>query len=187
MEVKFKLTIEDYNAISSILGSMGNRRKIGDIVAYSCGAIVIICLIILSLAYNNIKWAVMSSLSVLIMLCIYTLISKEPTQQKVVNRMNVRASEKKKNHKYFCEQQINLKKDIITHTILNNKIEIKINSHSKIITKENYILFYSDTTKRHLYFDMAPKTPCIIIPRSAFNTLSEEENFIKNITFNIER
>ena len=75
----------------------------------------------------------------------------------------------------------------MTHTILNKKLVIKINTGSNIIIKENYIFIYSDTKKRLLNYDMSLKAPCIVIPRSVFSSLCEEKEFIKNITDNINR
>lgn len=187
MGIKFTLTVEDCDAIAFILSKMIKRSKVIDILAYGSVLIGWIWVVNLCLSNNSLKSAIIYSIIFFIMASIYAFLSKESIQKKITHIRHVRRLKKKNYQRYISEQQIELKEDTIIHTILNYKVEIKINANSNIIIKENYIFIYSDTTKRLLNYDMSPKAPCIVIPRSAFNTLHEEERFIKNITDNINR
>lgn len=187
MEVKFKLKAEDYDAISFMLGKMIQRSKIVDTITYVYILISWIWVINSCLSNNNPQSAIIYSIIIFIMLCIYVFLSKDSMQKKITHIRNIRRLKQKKYKRYISEQQIELKEDTITHTILNDKLEIKINTNSNIIIKENYIFIYSNTKKRLLHYDRSPKAPCVIIPRSVFSTLYEEKEFIKNITDNINR
>lgn len=186
MGFKFTLTVEDYDAISFMLGKMLKRSKIVDILAYGSVLIAWIWVINSCLSNNSPKSAIMYSIIIFIMVGIYAFLSKDSMQKKITHLRNARLLKKKEYKAFISEQQIELKEDTIIHTILNYKVEIKINANSNIIIKENYIFIYSDTKKRILKYDRSPKAPCIVIPRSVFNTLDEEKEFMKNITDNID-
>ena len=187
MGVKFKFTVEDYDAISFILGKMIKKTKLLDTIAYVGILISWIWLVYSCLSKNNTKSAIIYSVIIFIIAGVYAYLSKESMQKKITHIRNARLLKKKRYRIYISEQQVELKENTITHTILNKKLVIKINTGSNIIIKENYIFIYSDTKKRLLNYDMSPKAPCIVIPRSVFSSLCKEKEFIKNITDNINR
>ena len=187
MGVKFKFTVEDYDAISFILGKMIKKTKLLDTIAYVGILISWIWLVYFCLSKNNTKSAIIYSVIIFIIAGVYAYLSKESMQKKITHIRNARLLKKKRYKIYISEQQVELKENTITHTILNKKLVIKINTGSNIIIKENYIFIYSDTKKRLLNYDMSPKAPCIVIPRSVFSSLCKEKEFIKNITDNINR
>ena len=187
MGVKFKFTVEDYDAISFILGKMIKKTKLLDTIAYVGILISWIWLVYSCLSKNNTKSAIIYSVIIFIIAGVYAYLSKESMQKKITHIRNARLLKKKRYKIYISEQQVELKENTITHTILNKKLVIKINTGSNIIIKENYIFIYSDTKKRLLNYDMSPKAPCIVIPRSVFSSLCKEKEFIKNITDNINR
>ena len=186
MGFKFTFTVEDYDAISFMLGKMIKRSKIVDILAYGSVLIAWIWGVNLCLSNKSIKFAIIFSIIFFIMVSIYAFLSKDSMQKKITHMRHVRRLKKKNYQRYISEQQIDLKENTITHTILNNKLEVKINANLNIIIKESYIFIYSDIKKRLLNYDMSPKAPCIVIPRSVFSSLCEEKEFIKNITDNID-
>ena len=181
MGVKFKFTVEDYDAISFILGKMIKKTKLLDTIAYVGILISWIWLVYFCLSKNNTKSAIIYSVIIFIIAGVYAYLSKESMQKKITHIRNARLLKKKRYKIYISEQQVELKENTITHTILNKKLVIKINTGSNIIIKENYIFIYSDTKKRLLNYDMSLKAPCIVIPRSVFSSLCEEKEFIKNI------
>ena len=187
MGVKFKFTVEDYDAISFILGKMIKKTKLLDTIAYVGILISWIWLVYSCLSKNNTKSAIIYSVIIFIIAGVYAYLSKESMQKKITHIRNARLLKKKRYKIYISEQQVELKENTITHTILNKKLVIKTNTGSNIIIKENYIFIYSDTKKRLLNYDMSLKAPCIVIPRSVFSSLCEEKEFIKNITDNINR
>ena len=187
MGVKFKFTVEDYDAISFILGKMIKKTKLLDTIAYVGILISWIWLVYSCLSKNNTKSAIIYSVIIFIIAGVYAYLSKESMQKKITHIRNARLLKKKRYKIYISEQQVELKENTITHTILNKKLVIKINTGSNIIIKENYIFIYSDTKKRLLNYDMSLKAPCIVIPRSVFSSLCKEKEFIKNITDNINR
>ena len=187
MGVKFKFTVEDYDAISFILGKMIKKTKLLDTIAYVGILISWIWLVYSCLSKNNTKSAIIYSVIIFIIAGVYAYLSKESMQKKITHIRNARLLKKKRYKIYISEQQVELKENTITHTILNKKLVIKINTGSNIIIKENYIFIYSDTKKRLLNYDMSLKAPCIVIPRSVLSSLCEEKEFIKNITDNINR
>ena len=143
MGVKFKFTVEDYDAISFILGKMIKKTKLLDTIAYVGILISWIWLVYSCLSKNNTKSAIIYSVIIFIIAGVYAYLSKESMQKKITHIRNARLLKKKRYKIYISEQQVELKENTITHTILNKKLVIKINTGSNIIIKENYIFIYN--------------------------------------------
>ena len=111
------------------------------------------------------KRQIIYSVIIFIIAGVYAYLSKESMQKKITHIRNARLLKKKRYKIYISEQQVELKENTITHTILNKKLVIKINTGSNIIIKENYIFIYSDTKKRLLNYDMSLKAQMCIRDR----------------------
>ena len=82
MGVKFTLTVEDYDAISFILGKMIKKTKLLDTIAYVGILISWIWLVYFYLSKNDLKSAIIYSVIIFIIAGVYAYLSKESTQKK---------------------------------------------------------------------------------------------------------
>lgn len=185
MEIKFKLSTEDYISIAWFLRNTSKKSKIINVIVYTYMIIVILFLINLSLSNNSVKGAILFTICILTMTSIYRFLTKDETQYKVTTRKTIELLKDKKNYKYLSEQKVNLLKGKITHSILNEKFSMEIDERTNILVKEEYIFIYTNNFKEFknkiLHYCNIPVTPCIVIPVTAFNSPDEKEEFIKEI------
>ena len=96
MGVKFKFTVEDYDAISFILGKMIKKTKLLDTIAYVGILISWIWLVYSCLSKNNTKSAIIYSVIIFIIAGVYAYLSKESMQKKITHIRNARLLKKKR-------------------------------------------------------------------------------------------
>mgnify|MGYP000571352791 CR=1 FL=1 len=186
MEVKFKLTSEDYNSITWSIYKKSKKSKIIKTAVYGYLIIALLLIIKLCLSDNNIKDAVMYTMVIFMMACVFKFFTTEKMQQKRTIMKNTRQLKKEKNSKYLAEQKVIVEDGKIRHIILNEIFDMEIDEEVNIVVKDRYIYIYTDNYKefknRILLYCNVLVTPCIVIPIAAFNSSDEKEEFIKKIT-----
>lgn len=185
MEVKFKLTSEDYNSITWSIYKKSKKSKIIKTFVYAYTIIGELIIIKRCIADDNIKEAIMYTMVIFMIACAFTFLTTEKMQQKRTTMKNTRQLKKEKNSKYLAEQKVVVENGKIRYTILNETFDMEIDEKANIVVKDRYIYTnnHKEFKNRILLYCNVLVTPCIVIPIAAFNSSDEKEEFIKEITF----
>lgn len=191
MEIKFKLTSEDYNSITWSIYKKSKKSKIIKTFVYTYIIIGELIIIKRCIADDNIKEAIMYTVVTFMIACAFTFLTTEKMLQKRTIMKITRQLKKGKNSKYLAEQKVIVENGKIRHIILNETFDMEIDEKSNIVVKDRYIYIYTNNHKefknRILFYCNVLVTPCIVIPIAAFNSSDEKKEFIKEITLQKEK
>lgn len=186
MEVKFKLTSEDYNSITWSIYKKSKKSQIIKTFVYTYIIIGELIIIKRCIADDNIREAIMYTVVIFMIACAFTFLITEKMQQKRTIMKNARQLKKEKNSKYLAEQKIIVENGKIRHIVLNETFDMEIDEKVNIIVEDRYIYIYTNNRKEFenkiLSYCNVLVTRCIVVPIAVFDSSAEKEAFIKEIT-----